>query len=44
MLRIVDSEQDRRELIRRGLAQARRFCWRRTAEETVAVYRQVLDR
>lgn len=42
MLHLVDSERGRSGLIKQGLHQAARFSWRRTAEQTVSVYRQVL--
>lgn len=42
LLEVVDSPPRRTELTARGLIQARQFSWRKTAEETVAVYREVL--
>jgi len=36
--RVLGDEAWRRELVRRGLANAARFSWQRTARETVAVY------
>lgn len=41
---LVDSDRRRAELRKRGLHRARSFSWRRTAKETVAVYREVLGR
>jgi glycosyltransferase involved in cell wall biosynthesis len=43
MLELVELENERRELRERGLRRAATFSWRRTAEETVDVYRRVLD-
>jgi glycosyltransferase involved in cell wall biosynthesis len=43
MLHLVESENERQDLRERGLRRAVTFSWRRTAEETVKVYRQVLD-
>jgi glycosyltransferase involved in cell wall biosynthesis len=42
ILHVVDSEKVRSDLIERGLRQAASFSWRRTAEQTVTVYRQAL--
>jgi glycosyltransferase involved in cell wall biosynthesis len=42
LLDVVDSSERRAELGERGPARARRFSWRKTAEETVHVYREVL--
>ena len=39
MLRILDDPQAARDLGQRGLEQARRFSWRRSAEMAVAAYR-----
>lgn len=39
---LVENEVLRREMIRRGLARAREFPWRRTAEATLAIYNEVL--
>lgn len=39
---LVQNEGQRSELSARGLAQARRFSWERTARETLAVYRSVV--
>lgn len=41
---LVDSAAERERWRCRGLQQSARFCWRRTAEQTIAVYRQVLGR
>jgi len=38
----VEEQPLRRAMIERGLARARQFTWRRTAEETCAVYDEVL--
>jgi glycosyltransferase involved in cell wall biosynthesis len=40
--RVVESSAMRRELGRRGVERAAGFCWRRTAQQTVQVYRSVL--
>jgi len=42
MCELAESESARRRLSARGLEQATRFSWERTAELTVAVYRRVL--
>jgi glycosyltransferase involved in cell wall biosynthesis len=42
--RVLDDGALRSRLIARGPEQARRFSWRQMAEETLAVYRAVLDR
>lgn len=42
MVRLVTSDDLRLDLARRGRERARRFTWRRTAEETLAVYREVI--
>lgn len=42
MLCLADSAASCRELRERGLRRANAFSWKRTAEETVAVYREVL--
>lgn len=39
--RVLRDSDLRQEMRRRGLAQARHFSWRRTAEETLEVYRQL---
>ncbi len=39
--RLIVDEDLRAELSRRGLARARAFSWRRAAQETLALYRQV---
>jgi glycosyltransferase involved in cell wall biosynthesis len=38
----VESPAVRQDLIERGLARARQFTWRRTAEETLKVYEELL--
>ncbi|KAB8143898.1 glycosyltransferase family 4 protein [Chloroflexia bacterium SDU3-3] len=38
ILRLLNDEELRQELSERGLARARRFSWRETAERTLAVY------
>ena len=40
--RVIDSPRLRSSLIRKGHARVRQFSWARMADETVAVYRQVL--
>ncbi len=40
---ILNDENQRRELAARALKRAARFTWNRTARETVAVYRQVVN-
>ena len=42
VLRAVENPEVRRRLIDRGLARAREFTWRRTAERTCAVYEELL--
>ena len=39
--RLLNDEPLRAEMVQRGFAQAARFSWRRTAAETLAVYRQI---
>ena len=39
--RVLSDEALRSEMRRRGLQQASRFTWERTARETLAVYRQI---
>jgi len=43
MHRVLTDASLREELRAKGLAQAKQFTWERTARETVAVYRQVLE-
>lgn len=43
MLDLIENEARRRELAAAGLRQAARFHWDRTARETVAVYRRVVE-
>jgi glycosyltransferase involved in cell wall biosynthesis len=40
---VIDDEMVRRSLVRRGLARAREFSWRRSAEAHARVYRAALD-
>ena len=42
--RIIDSAELRADLVARGFAQAKRFGWQRTADQTAEVYRTVLER
>jgi glycosyltransferase involved in cell wall biosynthesis len=42
MRRVLENESLRVKMRKMGLAQAARFSWKRVAEETLAVYRQVL--
>jgi glycosyltransferase involved in cell wall biosynthesis len=42
MVEILDDEDRRHELSRRGLEQIAKFSWKRTAELTLEVYREVL--
>ncbi|HYC90134.1 MAG TPA: glycosyltransferase family 1 protein [Thermoanaerobaculia bacterium] len=44
MLRLAGDDRLRGELARRGRERARHFSWRRCAEETRAVYRELLSR
>ncbi|MBV9279951.1 MAG: glycosyltransferase family 4 protein [Chloroflexi bacterium] len=44
LVRLAESEEDRRDLRRRGLARAAGFSWGRTAEQTASIYRSVLSR
>jgi len=39
---LLDHQERREELARRGLERARRFTWRQVAEQTVRVYRSVV--
>jgi glycosyltransferase involved in cell wall biosynthesis len=41
--RIMSAPSLRQEMVLKGLEQARRFTWKRCAEETMAVYRSVLS-
>jgi alpha-1,3-rhamnosyl/mannosyltransferase len=41
--RLIDDEQERREMIERGFDNLRRFGWDRCARETVAVYRRAAE-
>ena len=43
MRRVVDDPGWREELSARGIERAARFSWRRTAEETIAVYHKVFN-
>jgi glycosyltransferase involved in cell wall biosynthesis len=43
IIRLADSPAERATLSQRGPERARQFSWRRTAEETAAVYRKVLS-
>lgn len=43
MTRLVDDEQMRADLRQRGIAQARRFSWERTARETLAIYQSTIQ-
>lgn len=38
---VLDNEELRRELIRKGLKRAKKFSWKKTATETLEVYRDV---
>ncbi len=38
---ILCNEEKRKKLIEKGLAQSRKFSWKRCAEETLAVYREI---
>jgi glycosyltransferase involved in cell wall biosynthesis len=40
---LLDHQERREDLARRGLERARRFTWRQVAEQTVKVYQQVID-
>ena len=42
--RLTSDSERRRELRERGLAQARKFSWKRAAQETMALYRKVASR
>ena len=39
--RVAEDEELQKELIQRGLAQSAKFNWKKTAEQTLAVYRRV---
>jgi glycosyltransferase involved in cell wall biosynthesis len=43
IIEILDNEDRRRDLSRRGLEQAAKFSWERTAQLTLEVYREVLS-
>jgi len=43
VVRAVDSPEIRGRMIARGVARAREFTWRRTAEQTLAVYEELLS-
>ena len=43
MVRLADSDSERAELRARGLERAKAFSWRRTAEQTAAIYRDILS-
>lgn len=40
---LLDKQALRKELSAKGLERAKRFCWEKTAEKTVEVYRKVID-
>jgi glycosyltransferase involved in cell wall biosynthesis len=40
---VAESDFVRRGMIERGLARARQFTWRRTAEQTLKIYNELLD-
>jgi glycosyltransferase involved in cell wall biosynthesis len=42
MRRVLTDEGKRREMREKGLRQAARFSWERTAQETLEVYRSVV--
>lgn len=42
--KVIDSDSLRKELIAKGLIQAACFSWQKTAEQTIAVYNEVLKR
>ena len=42
MVRILDSETMRKELMEKGLARAEHFSWEKCAKETLAIYKKVL--
>lgn len=44
LIQVLGNEEVANRLSRRGLEQAARFTWERTARETLAVYRDVLNR
>lgn len=43
LMKLLDDEEMRRELGQRGREHARQFSWSKTARQTAAVYRQVLN-
>jgi glycosyltransferase involved in cell wall biosynthesis len=43
IMAVLQDEEYRQELGRRGLERARLFSWERAARETIEVYQQVLD-
>lgn len=44
ILEVLDNQQLRKELIQKGRKQAGKYSWRRMAEQTLAVYNDVLSR
>lgn len=42
ILKVLDDDRLREEMKRKGLEQAKKFHWRKTAEETVKVYKEVV--
>jgi glycosyltransferase involved in cell wall biosynthesis len=41
---VVENEDLRRDLIKKGLNQVKKFSWEKTAEETIRVYERVLEK
>ena len=44
IIKVINSETLQENLIAKGLKQAARFSWQKTAEQTMAVYREVIER
>lgn len=42
--KVINSESLRKELTKKGLEQAKKFSWQKTAEQTIAVYKNVLEK
>ena len=41
--RVMENKDLREDLIKKGFAQSKRFSWKKTAEETAAVYRRLIE-
>ena len=43
ILKVINNEKLRKDLIKKGHSQARKFSWRKMAQETLEVYSEILD-